>query len=119
MTGLFVVILACLASVAGVAAFAPEWIPEVVAGMLGPLVAVAVSWALVKRTARVKPDRVHTLLVGGFIVKLLFFGGYVTAVIRLSGLRAELFAGCFVIYFVALYATEAVMLKRLLEGATR
>ena len=117
--GLVAVVLACLASVAGVAVFAPEWIPEVVAGMLGPLVAVGVSWTLVKRTARVNRARVHTLMVGGFMVKLLFFVGYVTAVIRLSGLRAELFAGCFVIYFVALYATEAVMLKRLLEGATR
>ena len=119
MTGLVAVVLACFASVAVVATVAPEWIPEVVAGMLGPLVAVAVSWALVKRTARVNPARIHGLMVGGFMVKLLFFGGYVTAVIRLSGLRAELFAGCFVIYFVALYATEAVMLKRLLEGATR
>lgn len=119
MTGLVIVILACLGSAAVVAVVAPTLAPEVVAGMLGPLVAVAASWALVKRTARVNPGRVQAVMVGGFIVKLVFFGGYVAAVVRLSGLRAELFAGSFVMYFVALYATEAVMLKRLFAGATR
>jgi hypothetical protein len=119
MMGLVVVIVASLGSAAVVAERVPEVGREVIAGMFGPLLAVAISWTLVQRAARVNPAGVRSIMLGGFIVKLLLFGVYVITVTQLPGFRAEPFAVSFAIYFVALYATEAVMLKRLFAGATR
>ena len=51
----------------------PNANPEVLYGMLAPLVGAVVSWIVIERTYRSNPERVTHAMVGGFAVKALFF----------------------------------------------
>ncbi len=92
---------------------------EIVAGMAGPLVAVVATWLVLRRAVRTNPAGVQQVMVGGFVVKLVFFALYVVAVAQFPGFRAQAFAASFGIYFVTLYVIEAVMLRRLFASASR
>jgi len=98
---------------------APAASREILAGMAGPLLAVVVTWLAVWQTARRNPAGVQSVMIGGFLVKLVFFALYVVAVAQMPGFRAGAFAASFGIYFVTLYVIEAVMLRRLFTGAGR
>jgi hypothetical protein len=52
-------------------------------------------------------------MILGFAVKLLFFAGYVTVMLRVLSLRPQPFVGLFVTNFILLYAMQALFLKRL------
>ena len=49
----------------------------------------------------------------------MFFGVYVTVVMRVLALRPAPFVMSFTSSFIALYAMEALFLRRLVTGATR
>ena len=49
--------------------------------------------------------------------KIVFFGLYLAAMVRVIELRVAPFAVAFVGYVIALYALEALFLKRLLAGS--
>ena len=98
---------------------APAASREILAGMAGPLLAVVLTWLALQRTARRNPAGVQSAMIGGFLVKLVFFALYVVAVARMPEFRAQAFAASFGIYFVTLYVIEAVMLRRLFAGAGR
>ena len=83
---------------------------EVVAGILGPLVAVGVSWAVAARTYRTDPARLTGVLIAGFAAKAVFFGVYVVVVLGLFSLRPAPFAASFTVAFIALYLAEAIWL---------
>jgi hypothetical protein len=87
--------------------------PEVLFGMLGPLAASLVTWALVERAHVAAPERVMNVLMQAFVAKVLFFGVYVVVMLRVVGLRSMPFAVSFTAYFVALYAMQALFLRRL------
>jgi hypothetical protein len=87
--------------------------PEILLGMLGPLGAVTVSWALVARAHAKNPAGVTLLLVAMFIAKMLFFGAWVVGLVAVAGLAPKPFIVSFTGYFVVLYAVEAVLLQRL------
>lgn len=87
--------------------------PEALYGMLGVLVAACVTWVAVDRTWRAAPERLTGVLAIGFAAKLVFFGVYVAAMLRLLAVRPVPFAALFVSYLIALYAMEALFLKRL------
>ncbi len=93
--------------------------PEALFGMLGPLVAAVGTWVAVARAHRVKPERVTGVLMTGFAVKVLFFGSYVAVMLRMLPLRPVPFVVSFTSYFIALYAMEALFLKRLTMDAPR
>ena len=87
--------------------------PESVYGMAGPLIASCVSWIGVRHVHRAAPERVMGAMIVGFAVKFVFFGAYVAVVLRLLALRPLPFMAVFVSYFIALYAMQALFLRRL------
>jgi hypothetical protein len=86
---------------------------EILFGMLAPLAAATVSWVLTERTYRSEPARLTGLMTALFGVKMLFFGAYVAVMVKLVGLRLTPFIASFTGYFVALYLTEALLMRRL------
>ena len=89
--------------------------PEVLYGMLAPLLVVVVSWVVVERTYRANPERLMRVMVEGLAVKALFFGAYVVGMLRLVEVRPVPFVVSFTSYFIALHVTEAVLLRRLFK----
>jgi hypothetical protein len=87
--------------------------PEVFFGMLAPLAGACASWVAVSRTQRAAPDRVVAVMTVGFALKLLGFGAYLAVMLRVVGLRPIPFVAAFVSYVIALYAMQAVFLRRL------
>jgi hypothetical protein len=86
---------------------------EVLLGMTGPLVSAIATWILVDRTYRSSPARLTSLMVAGFAAKAIFFGAYVTAMLTALALRPVPFVISFTVYFIALYAVEAIAMQRL------
>jgi hypothetical protein len=106
------------ASWLAVAGLLPEFSVESFYGMLGPLVAVAATWLLVERTARVNPAGMTTVLLAAFAVKMTFFALYVVLVVTVLDVVLAPFALSFTGYFVSLYAAEAILLRRLSSRLT-
>ncbi len=95
------------------------WTREIVLGMIGPLAAATATWIAVARTSRVAPDRVSSVLLRGFALKMLLFGVYVVAVVKAGGVRPVPFVVSFTSYFIALYAAEAALFSRLFSRPVR
>ncbi len=89
--------------------------PEVLCGMLAPLVVAAVSWIVMERTYRSHPERLTGVMVQGLAIKAVFFGAYVVGMLRVIGLRPVPFVVSFTSYFIALLVTEAVFMRRLFK----
>ena len=87
--------------------------PEALYGMLGPLAGACLTWVAVDRTWRSDPARLTGVMIVGFAAKLAFFALYVAIMIRVLTLRPVPFVVAFVSYFIALYAMQALFLKRL------
>ncbi len=86
---------------------------EVLLGMLAPLAAATVSWVLTERTYTRAPQQLTALMIGAFGAKMLFFGAYVAVMLKVVGLRPTPFVVSFTSYFIALYLTEALLMRRL------
>ena len=108
----------CLAAWMVVVLVSPEHALSVFFGVLGPFCAVAATWLLVERVARQNPGALTSLLMTGFVVKMALFAVYVVAVVRLGGIDWTAFTLSFAASFIALYAVEAVLLRRLLARLT-
>jgi hypothetical protein len=91
--------------------------PEVMFGMLGPLVSAVLTWVAVERTQRRAPERVTSVMVAGLALKMVLFGVYVVAMLRPLALRPIPFVVSFAGYFIALHVVETVFLRRLLTSA--
>jgi len=52
-------------------------------------------------------------MIGAFGVKILFFGAYTAVMLTVVGLRPVPFVASFTSYFIALYLTEALLMRRL------
>ena len=91
--------------------------PELFWGMIGPLASAVMTWFFVARAYRMAPERVTGVLMSGFAAKIVFFGLYLALMIRVMELRVVPFAVAFVGYVIALYALEALFLKRLFAGS--
>ena len=89
--------------------------PEVLFGMLAPLVVAAGSWMVMERTYRSNPERLTGVMVQGLAIKAVFFGAYVVGMLRVVGLRPVPFVVSFTSYFIALHVTEAVFMRRLFK----
>src|SRR4051794_28835436 len=75
-------------------------------GMLGPLFSVAVTWILAGRTYQRHPAALTPLMMTAFAGKLVFFGAYVTVMLRVLSLRPAPFVVSFTSYFIVLYVIE-------------
>lgn len=89
---------------------------EVLFGMLAPLAGAAATWVLVARAFPSRPESVTPLMVAAFAGKLVFFGVYVTIMLRVLALRPLPFVVSFTTYFIALHLFEAFCLQRLFTG---
>jgi len=90
--------------------------PEALLGMIAPLVATCASWVVIARVHGVAPERVTAVMLVAFAAKMVFFGVYVAVVLRGLALLPTPFVVSFTAYFIALYAMEALYLKRLFDG---
>ena len=90
--------------------------PEVLYGMLGPLAAAAGSWIVTKRAYTANPEHLMGVFTG-MAIKAVFFGAYVVIMLRVMALRPMPFVFSFTAYFIALYAMEALFMRRLFERA--
>jgi hypothetical protein len=89
----------------------------VLLGMAGPLVAVTSTWIAVEWAARRDLARVTPVMFVAFAVKMVFFGAYVTIVVKRVAVPPISFVVSFISYFITLYVIEALYLqRRLLTG---
>jgi hypothetical protein len=93
--------------------------PEVLLGMLAPLVVAIGTWVLIEQTYRRTPERVTGLMVAGFAGKMVFFGVYVAAMLKGLRLQPVPFVVSFTGYFIVLHVMEAFALRRLFAGGPR
>jgi hypothetical protein len=89
---------------------------EVLLGMIAPLCAACVSWVLTERIYRRDPPALTGMMTVAFAAKMLFFGVYVALMVKIVGLRPMPFVASFTGYFIALYLTEALLMRRLFAG---
>ena len=96
---------------------APQTRMELWAGMLGPLVPAVVSWLAMLRQYRKRPEGLTALMIKAFVAKMLFFAGYITALVSLGSAEPVPLVASFGFYFIALHITEAIGLRRLQMAA--
>ena len=92
--------------------------PEVLLGMLGPLVVTSTTWVLTERTYKRNPEALTSLMVKAFGAKFVFFGAYVSAMVALVVMRPIVFVVSFTGYFIALHLAEAWSMRRLFNQGT-
>jgi hypothetical protein len=102
-----------VAAAAAIALAGRELTAEVLLGMLAPLAAAGASWVLIERTFKRDPQQLTALMIGAFGAKMLFFGAYVVLMLAVVGLRPVPFIVSFTGYFIALYLTEALLMRRM------
>lgn len=86
------------------------------AGMLGPLAMAVGTWLMTERTYRRNPERVTSVMMAGFGVKVMFVALYLVLMLRGFRVQPTAFVASFTTYFIVLYAVEALYLKRLFAG---
>jgi hypothetical protein len=82
-------------------------------GMLGPLLAVIATLLPAERIYQRHPEVSTSFMIAAFAAKLVFFGVYVTVVLKVLLLRSMPFVISFTSYFIVLYSIEALYLRRL------
>ena len=92
---------------------------EVWLGMIAPLVAVSSSWIAAARVYDKHPERLTSVMMTAFAGKLVLFGAYVWLALGVLQVQPKPLALSFAIYFIALYAAEAVCLQRLFAERMR
>jgi len=92
---------------------------EVLFGMLGPLAVASGTWLLVSWVYRERPEELTGLMAAAFFLKMVFFGAYVAAMLRIMEFRPVPFVVSFTGYFIGLYLMEALYLKRLFSQRSK
>jgi hypothetical protein len=92
---------------------------EVLLGMIAPLAGAVATWVLVVRTYPVRPHRLTPLMIAAFGGKLVFFGAYVTIMLKVFTLRPLPFVISFTSYFIVLHMFEALCLQRFFAAESR
>jgi hypothetical protein len=82
-------------------------------GMSGPLAAAIGSWIAMEHQHARRPAGLTGLLIKAFAAKMIFFAGYITALLSIGLVRPIPFVISFISYFIALHTVEAVGLRRL------
>jgi len=90
--------------------------PELLLGMVGPLVSAVVTWLVLERTQSAAPERLTGVMITAFGVKVLLFAAYVVVILAGLGMRPKAFMLSFTGYYVGLHVVEALFLRRLLAA---
>jgi hypothetical protein len=106
---------------AGMAALVapPEMRAAIVLGMVGPLAATVASWVAIEHAFQQDPLKVTAVMLRAWMLKALFFTGYLVAVIKGLGVSGQPFAVSLASYFLVLHTIEAMLMKRLFSSAWR
>jgi hypothetical protein len=72
----------------------------------------------VVRTWAARPEALTPLMIAAFGGKLVFYGAYVTMVLKVLAARPLPFVISFTTYFIGLHLVEALWLQRFLAGKT-
>jgi len=88
-------------------------------GMLGPLASAVISWIAMERQSIRRPEALTRFLIKAFAAKMVFFGVYITALLRVGTVRPFPFVISFMSYFVSLHVLEAIGLRRLQAGVLK
>lgn len=102
--------------VAATAAFGAETHVATLLGIAGPLLVAVVTWRLAEQAYRRDPASLTGLMMGAFVAKMVFFGAYVVLVVKGLAQPPTPFAVSFTAAFIAVYAIEALALKKLFAG---
>lgn len=102
-----------------VAATGPALMADLLFGMLAPLLVAVVTWELAERTYRRNPEQLTALMVTAFAAKMVFYGGYVAAMVLGLKLRPVPFMFSFTAYFIGLNLVEALSLRRLFAAGAQ
>jgi len=103
----------CAASWGVAAVLMPGATVEVLLGMAAPLAVAVVTMAAIHRTFVRDPQRLTSLMVTTFGLKMVLFGAYVALVVGVLPLDPLPFVASFAAYFIALHLTEALWLRTL------
>jgi hypothetical protein len=105
---------ASVGSAAAIAAVAGRTLAAaVLLGMLAPLLATALSWVVTERIYTRAPEQLTGVMITAFASKMLFFGLYVAVMLKVVGVGPTPFVVSFTGYFIALYLTEALLMRRM------
>ena len=85
-------------------------------GMVGPLVVAVVASMSVDSMYRRHPARLTGFLTAALGVKMVFFGVYVTIMLRGLSLPPVPFMASFTAYFITFHLIEALSLRRLFSS---
>src|SRR5215510_15703828 len=85
----------------------PDLRLSVLLGMLAPLAATLCSMLAFSRAYRREPASLTRVMIGAFIAKVFFFGGYVVLVMKAGWVQPNPFLISFIGYFFALHIIEA------------
>lgn len=87
--------------------------PDVLFGLLAPLMVAVISWFVMKRAYLANPAGLMGVLLAGMVAKLIFFGVYAAVMLRVVHLAPIPFVASFTSSFIVLHHIEAVLMKRL------
>ncbi|HVH29056.1 MAG TPA: hypothetical protein VM818_20020 [Vicinamibacterales bacterium] len=93
--------------------------PEIMMGMLGPLLAASGTWLLVEQSRRRNSLGLTAVMFKAFAAKMLLFAAYVIVALKGLRLRPVPFVISFTTYFIVLHLTEALWLRRMFADAHR
>lgn len=93
--------------------------PELLLGMLGPVVSAAVTWVVTVRAERTNRARLMSVMVAGLAAKMVFFGLYLVLMLVVVKVRYIPFVAAFTSCLIGLYVMEALFLKRLFVDGSR
>jgi hypothetical protein len=89
---------------------------EIAVGVAGPLLVTAVSWVVMSRTFRHNAQRLTSVMIAAFGVKLVFIAAYTSVALKGLDLRPGPFVASFATSFIVLHLAEALCLRRLFAG---
>jgi len=85
-------------------------------GMIGPLGVAVASWLMAERAWRRNPASLTPMMITAFAGKMVFFGAYVTVMLKGMSVAPIPFVVSFAGYFIALHLGEALALKAMFAG---
>ena len=92
---------------------------SILLGIVGPLIAVSLSWVAMARTFRRDPGRLTSLMMMAFAAKMVFFAAYVALALKVAAVQPVPFVASFVVSFISLYLVEAIHLRRMLAAGSQ
>jgi flagellar biosynthesis component FlhA len=91
----------------------PDAMAAAFMGMLAPLLVGIATIVMVERTTQNEPHALTARMTTAFLLKMLFYAGYVSVVLGVVTTTPVPFMVSFTVYFIALQITEALYFKTL------